>query len=108
MSYRFHTFSFAILLASSLSGCYMVNQQAYTNYVNERVKPEMTLVQAVDILSSDGFNCDSHSSAPATTCTRNRQSLLPYTCVERVNLTQKGQSAVVKEVEIPPIVCGGL
>jgi hypothetical protein len=41
-------------------------------------------------------------------CSRLRQSLMPYSCVERVRLYSSGSDRVVTEIEIRKIACAGL
>lgn len=92
----------------SLPGCYTVNQERFSAYAVSAVSAGMPLEAATVRLQKDGFHCDPRSSAPATTCTRDRQSLLPYTCVERINLTAREDRSIIARVEVPQIMCAGL
>jgi hypothetical protein len=91
-----------------LSGCYTVNNERFATDIRARVTPGMDVSTATNRLKSNGFDCDSRSAAPAITCTKTRQSLLPYTCIERVNLFLIGMPAQVDHVEVPKIMCAGL
>jgi hypothetical protein len=90
-----------------LSGCYTVNNERFANDVRALVQPGMEMSLATGKLESNGFACDPHSSAPAITCVKTRQNLLPYTCIERVNLTPSQAPMTLDRVDTPPIACAG-
>ena len=97
-----------LLLIAQLAGCYTLNQERFAAYIAETVQPGVPLAQAMERLSAAGFSCDPRASSPAISCTRIRQSLLPYTCVERVNLVPNKEMTVVGFVAVPQVVCAGL
>jgi hypothetical protein len=92
-------------LTLALGGCYTVDQSKFERYVNGHVSPGVELSEAEQRLAQDGFQCQASSSAPAVDCSRMQQSLLPYTCVERVLL--RAQEGRVASVEVPKIACAG-
>lgn len=47
-------------------------------------------------------------AAGALSCGKTRQSLLPYTCIERLKLRPPDDRAPVERVEMQPIICAGL
>jgi hypothetical protein len=91
-----------------LSGCYTVNNGRFSSDMRALVRPGMQMNAAIERLKLEGFDCDSRSAAPAITCTKTRQSLLPYTCIERVNLVPAAGLGTVERVDIPKIACAGL
>lgn len=91
-----------------LTGCYTVNNDRFSSDMRTMVRPGMQMRAAIERLELEGFSCDPRSAAPATTCTKTRQSLLPYTCLERVNLVPAIGLASVELVDIPKIACAGL
>jgi hypothetical protein len=97
----------SLVLVVLLAGCYTVNQQRFAEYVAETVQPGMSLAQATERLSVAGFACDPRSASPAITCTRTRQSVLPYTCIERINLMPNTEITSVIAIAVAPIVCAG-
>lgn len=103
-----HAYAFALLLP--VAGCYSVNQTHFEAHVAERIHVLMPLNTAVATLTADGFKCDGVNAASATvTCTKTRQSLLPTTCIERVNLKPGAQpGSSLAAIDVPPIVCAGL
>lgn len=96
----------ALLLLLPLAGCYTVNQPRFEAYAAKRVKVGMPMSESIRNLVSDGFKCDAKSAAPAVTCTRMRDSILPYSCIERINIRKTAD--VVSAVEVPSIACAGL
>lgn len=90
-----------------LAGCYTVNQQRFAESAAETVQPGMPLAHATDRLSVAGFACDPRRASPAITCTRTRQNLLPYTCIERINLVPNAEITSVGTIAVAPIVCAG-
>jgi hypothetical protein len=96
-----------LILLTQLSACYSIDQERFAAYAAEIAQPGMPMAQATERLSVAGFSCDPRSSQPATTCTRTRQSLLPYTCIERVNLIENTKERLIDSVTVPAIVCAG-
>ncbi|RQP24564.1 hypothetical protein DZC73_14885 [Albitalea terrae] len=88
-----------------LGGCYTLDQPKFEQYVNERVSQGMSLSEAELRLAREGFTCEATSAAPAASCARTRQSVLPYSCIERV-LLQSSEGRVTS-VEVPKIACAG-
>jgi hypothetical protein len=93
-------------LMLALGGCYTVDQAKFERYVSGRASVGMELPEAEQWLSQDGFQCQGDSSASAVDCSRMRQSVLPYTCIERVLL--RSREGRVGSVEVPKIACAGL
>jgi hypothetical protein len=58
----------------------------FQKVVAKNARVGLPFVTAIEHLVKAGFSCDDRSSAPAVACTRDRMSLLPYACVQRVNL----------------------
>ncbi len=101
-------YAVSFILLGSLSGCYTVNQAGFTAYAASIVTAGMPIVEASARLRHEGFECDTRSSAPATTCTRDRQSILPYTCVERIDFFPTEDKTTVARVDVKQIMCAGL
>jgi hypothetical protein len=92
---------------ASLSGCYTVSNERLSQDVRALVQPGMEIPLAIDRLEGKGFKCDPQSPAPAITCAKTQQSVLPYTCIERVTLMSSNCPARVERIAIPPIACAG-
>jgi hypothetical protein len=88
-----------------LSGCYIANQPEFEASIHKRVSVGMPLQTAVAALAERKLQC--HGENPVD-CSRLRQSLMPYSCVERVHLYSSGPDRVVSEIQIPKIACAGL
>ncbi len=88
-----------------LNGCYFVNQPRFEASVHRQVTVGMPLQSAVAALSQLKLHCDGHDPLD---CSRLRQSLLPYSCVERVRLYLSTVDPVITEIQIPKIACAGL
>lgn len=88
-----------------LEGCYFANQPRLKRTVHAHLAVGMPLATAISNASAISFKC---SSGTPVDCTRLRQSLMPYSCVERVRLYSSGTPAVVDTIEIPKIACAGL
>jgi hypothetical protein len=88
-----------------LSGCYFRNQKSFERRVERAVSTGMPLHQAVTRLSDLRLTCTLVNPAD---CSRIRQSLMPYSCVERVRLYWSGEAQQVTRIEIPEIACAGL
>lgn len=95
-------------MSVALSACYTVDQARYNSFVLDTVRPGLPMAQAAGHLAEEGFHCSGATTAASLTCTRVRQSLYPFSCVERVTLLRRAGTNTVGEVEIPPIACAGL
>jgi len=91
----------------ALTGCYTVDNERFARHVDSLARPGMTVAQARHRLEADGFNCDPRSVAGAVTCSKTRQSLLPYTCIERVDLRPRDEHLAAEKVEVQQIMCAG-
>jgi hypothetical protein len=101
----------AITAGAMLSGCPGMSKrdnERFQAVVAKNVSVGMPFVTAIERLVKAGFSCDDRSAAPAVTCTRDRMSLLPYTCIQRVNLTTDTERRTIVEVNPRPIGCAGL
>jgi hypothetical protein len=96
---------FALTGAALLSGCYFVNQPKFEASINRRVSVGMPLQAAVAALGERKMHCNGENPVD---CSRLRQSLMPYSCVERVRLYSSGSDRLVTEIQIPRIACAGL
>ena len=94
-----------LIVLFMLGGCYTVNQEKFAKYAEAQVRVGMPIPDAIGHLSSDGFDCDDKAARLIISCTRIRQSLMPYSCIERINIMQSG--GTVSSVQIHPIVCAG-
>jgi hypothetical protein len=93
-----------LLLIIDLNGCYVANQKAFEQWVRSEIAVGMPIQTALARLSYLRFDCT--ASAPSD-CSRVRQSLLPYSCVERVRAYWAEQTQLVSNVEISQIACAG-
>jgi len=84
------------------------DNERFQALVARKVSPGMPFVAAIEKLVKAGFSCDDRVSAPFVTCTLNRQSLLPYACLERVDITTDSERRTVTLVNPRPIGCAGL
>jgi hypothetical protein len=94
-----------VLCAIDLSGCYFRNQEAFEHRVQTHVAVGMRMQDAITRLTEMRLTC---TGANPADCSRIRQSVMPYSCVERVRLHWEDQTKRVTEVEIPKIACAGL
>jgi hypothetical protein len=94
-----------LLCTIVLSGCYFRNQKAFEHRVRNHVAVGMPLQDAIARLSDMRLTC---TRGNPSECSRIRQGLMPYSCVERVRLHWMEQAQQVTEVEIPEIACAGL
>jgi hypothetical protein len=102
--------SFLTLLLPIL-GCTGVtpeDNQRFRSEIAENLSINMPLTVAKERLTQLGFSCDEQSSAPNITCTRTKQNILPYSCIQRVNLSPDPERDSVAAVTPEPIVCAGL
>jgi len=79
----------------------------FQSVVAKNVSPGMPFATALQHLTKAGFSCDRPAAAEVS-CTRSRESLLPYACVQRVNLMTDSNRTTVATVTPMPIACAGL
>jgi hypothetical protein len=94
-----------LLCAIDLSGCYFRDQKAFERRVQTHVAVGMPVQDAIARLSDMRLSC---TRANPADCSRIRQSLVPYSCVERVRLHWTEQTQQVTNIEIQEIACAGL
>jgi hypothetical protein len=95
----------AVMGIALLSGCYIVNQPRFEASIHKRASVGMPLQAAVAALGERKMHCNGENPVD---CSRLRQSLMPYSCVERVHLYSSGPDRLVTEIQIPKIACAGL
>lgn len=93
---------FSVLCMSSI---YAEDQADLEQFIHKQIHVGMTREDAVATLTDEHFSC--HGTAPLT-CARTKQSLLPSSCIERVNLTVSSPGDVVQAVDVKKTVCAGL
>jgi hypothetical protein len=99
-------FAFSLILLTS--GCHTTSHERLMADIGASIKPGMTIAEASNHLVQEGFHCDSRVMAPSITCTRIQQSLLPSTCIARVNLQPSDNGETVETVELAKLACAGL
>jgi hypothetical protein len=102
---------FVLAALTILSGCPGMSREDNERFqavIAKNVATGMPFVTAIQHLVKAGFTCDDRSAAPEVTCTRDRQSLLPYACFQRVNMTTDSNRTTVLVVTPRPIACAGL
>ena len=100
-----------VALLTAVAGCAGMSPADNAKFqavVAKNVSVGTPFVTAIEHLVKAGFSCDQASSAPDVTCTRSSQSILPYSCVQRVNLTTDIYRETVVAVTPRPIGCAGL
>ena len=98
----------ALLILSGCPGMSREDNERFQAVVAKNVSSGMPFVTAIQHLVKAGFTCDDRTAAPEVTCTRDRQSLLPYACIQRVNMTTDSNRTTVLVVTPRPIACAGL
>jgi len=98
----------SLLTLTGCPGMSVRDNEKFQALVARTVSPGMSFVTAIERLVKAGFSCDDRSAAPLVTCSIDRQSLLPYACIERVNLTTDSERRTVTLVNPRPIGCAGL
>lgn len=98
----------AVAILSGCPGMSKRNNERFQAVVAKKVSVGMPFVTAIEHLIKVGFSCDDRVAAPAVTCTRDRMSLLPYACIQRVNLMTDAERRTIVEVIPRPIGCAGL
>lgn len=96
---------FVAALCALLSGCYFVHQDKFDEAVHSWIRIDMPFATAISILGTKGMTC---TGGNPTTCSRVRQGLQPYSCVERVMVRFGGPNMLVDSIQIPKINCAGL
>jgi hypothetical protein len=99
-------FAFSLILLTS--GCHTTSHERLAADIGAGIKPGMTISEASEHLVQEGFRCDPRTMAPSITCTKIQQSLLPSTCVVRVNLRPSDNGQTVEIVDVPKLACAGL
>ena len=102
---------FASATVALLTGCPGMSTRDNARFqavVAKNVSPGMSFVTGIEHLVKAGFSCDDRVAAPTVSCTRDRQSLLPYACIQRVNLMTDAERRTIVEVIPKPIGCAGL
>jgi hypothetical protein len=96
-------------LLVGVSGCAgMSPSDKFQAVVAKNVSPGMPFVTGIKHLVKAGFTCDDRGSATAVICTRMRQNILPYACIQRVDLKTDSDRRTIVEVTPEPIACVGL
>jgi hypothetical protein len=96
------------LLLSACPGMSPKDNERFQAIVRKNVTPGMPLATAEQHLQHAGFHCDDRPAAAEISCTRDRQSVLPYACIQRVNLMPDADRLTVTAVTPEPIACAGL
>ena len=100
-----------VTILLGISGCPGMGPRdnaRFQTLVAKNVTVGMPFVTAIEHLVRAGFSCNDRVAAPAVRCTRDKQSLLPYACMQRVNLITDVERKTVLEVTPLPIGCAGL
>jgi hypothetical protein len=88
-----------------LTACYIVHQDKFEEAVHSWIRIDMPFATAISILGTKGMTCTGGNPA---SCSRIRQGLQPYSCVERVMVRFAGPNMLVDAIQIPKIGCAGL
>ena len=96
------------VVVSGCAGMSPPDNAKFHAVVAKNVSPGMPIVTGIEHLVKAGFTCDARGSAPAVTCTRMRQNILPYACIQRVDLKTDPDRKTIAEVTPKPIACAGL
>ncbi len=103
--------SLAILTSSSMSGCAGMSSKdnaRFQEVVAKNVSVGMPFVTAIEHLVKAGFHCSAMGEAADVTCTRLEFSLLPFSCVQRVNLSADTHRDKIVDIAPEPIGCASL
>ena len=102
-------FSLLLLLAtfSACAGMTPDDNQAFRHEIDNTIHVNMSLTTAEQRLGKAGFTCDERSSAPEISCTRTRDNILLYSCMQRVNMTTDSDRNMVTAVMPKAIMCYG-
>jgi len=88
-----------------LSACYFVHQDRFEAEVHSWIRVDMPFATAISTLGAKGMRC---SGGNPTDCSRIREGLQPYSCIERVTVRFAEPNMLVDAIQIPKIVCAGL
>jgi hypothetical protein len=99
---------FSLLATGSLAGCFTVNDESFAAGIKSLNLEKHSLTEALAQLQKDGFSCQPISTMNSATCTKTRQGLHLYSCIERVNIYSTSINSPVEKVEVNKIVCAGL
>ncbi len=88
-----------------LNACYFVHQDKFVEAVHSWIRVDMPFATAISILGTKGMTCTGGNPAD---CSRLRQGLQPYSCIERVRVRFAAPDMLVDAIQIPDIVCAGL
>jgi hypothetical protein len=100
-----------VTLVLSVSGCAGMSHRDNARFqavVAKNVSVGMPFVTAIEHLAKAGFHCGATSDAADVTCTRVEFSLLPFSCVQRVNVSSDTYRNSVVAVTPEPIACASL
>jgi hypothetical protein len=95
-----------LLALNGCAGMSKADNERFQAVVAKNVSPGMSFV--TKHLVKAGFSCDDRSSAPAISCTRSRDSILPFSCIHRVELMTDTYRETVVSVTPRPIICASL
>ena len=98
-----------VLFAITLSGCPGMSprdQESFRSHINQTISNDMSFVKTIELLAKDDFSCDDRSMSMKITCTRMKHSLLPYSCIQRVNLSADAERRMIVDVTTE-IACTG-
>jgi hypothetical protein len=93
------------LILLSASACYVANQPKFERTVYKHVSVGMPVHEAIAGLNAMNLRCDGNNPSD---CTRLRQGLMPYSCIERVRIGWSPATQLVSAIDIPKIACAGL
>lgn len=99
-----------IALSLCLYGCAGMSSednQRLHHEISEQVTVDMKLSTAEKNLTKIGFSCDEVSAPPEITCTRTKDNIFLYSCLQRVNLALNFDRKNVSVIKLSPIVCAG-
>ena len=99
------------ILLTSLCGCAGMSKEDNDKFqkdVAKNVSAGMSVITALEHLANAGFSCDERSVASKITCTRMRENILLYSCIQRVNISVDSSRKIVDAVDPDPIACAGM
>ena len=97
-----------LLVLSGCVGMSKADNERFQAVVAKNVSPGMSYIAALEHLVKAGFSCDERSAAPAVNCSRTRDTVLLYSCIQRVDLMTDTQRETVVKVTPQSIRCVGL
>lgn len=84
------------------------DNERFQTEIAKQVVVGMPLPVASQNLAKIGFSCDDKSAAPEITCTRIKDNILLYSCMQRVNIVINSERKYVLAIKPSPIACAGL